>query len=82
MYLTPQGNQKLKPKLEDELEEGTEVVSNSFEIEGWEYSSRVILRDRGNKIGEMTCCNVFGILYFYEIGKNEKKGNSYQIIVR
>ncbi len=36
MYLTPRGNQEVKPKLECELKPGTRVVSLEFEMPGWE----------------------------------------------
>lgn len=35
-YLTDSGNAKLKPKLEKELKNGCRVISNSFEIPGWQ----------------------------------------------
>lgn len=36
LYLTPSANAKLKEKLEKELRHGTRVVSNSYEIPGWQ----------------------------------------------
>lgn len=35
MYLTPRGNEEVKPKLERELRPGTRVVSLEFEMSGW-----------------------------------------------
>ena len=41
MYLSPAGNQEVKPKLESELKPGARVVSLEFEIQGWQ-SQKVI----------------------------------------
>jgi predicted RNA methylase len=35
LYLTTSANEKIKPKLETELESGTRVVSHDYEILGW-----------------------------------------------
>lgn len=35
MYLTTSGNTKLRPKLEEELEDGARVVSHDFPIHNW-----------------------------------------------
>jgi ubiquinone/menaquinone biosynthesis C-methylase UbiE len=35
LYLTTSGNSKLRPKLEEELREGTRVVSHDFPIHNW-----------------------------------------------
>ena len=35
LYLTTSANEKIKPKLEAELESGTRVVSHDYEILGW-----------------------------------------------
>lgn len=35
LYLTTSANEKIKPKLEAELEPGTRVVSHDYEILGW-----------------------------------------------
>lgn len=35
LYLTTSANEKLRPKLERELQEGTRVVSHDYEIRGW-----------------------------------------------
>ena len=35
LYLTTSANEKIKPKLESELEPGTRVVSHDYEILGW-----------------------------------------------
>ncbi|MFH0749064.1 MAG: SAM-dependent methyltransferase [Candidatus Bathyarchaeota archaeon] len=39
MYLSPEGNKAVKPKLERELRSGTRVVSLEFEIQGWAVQS-------------------------------------------
>ena len=35
MYLTTSGNTKLRPKLEEELEDGARVVSHDFPVHNW-----------------------------------------------
>jgi predicted RNA methylase len=35
LYLTTSANEKVKPKLEDELRHGARVVSHDYEIVGW-----------------------------------------------
>jgi predicted RNA methylase len=35
LYLTTSANEKIKPKMEAELEPGTRVVSHDYEILGW-----------------------------------------------
>jgi predicted RNA methylase len=35
LYLTTSANEKIKPKLEAELESGTRIVSHDYEILGW-----------------------------------------------
>ncbi|MGD0331274.1 MAG: methyltransferase domain-containing protein [Nitrososphaeria archaeon] len=35
LYLTPTGNEKLKPKFERELRHGTRVLSHDFKFHGW-----------------------------------------------
>ena len=35
LYLTTSANEKVKPKLENELKHGTRVVSHDYEIAGW-----------------------------------------------
>ena len=35
LYLTTSANDKVKPKLESELKQGTRVVSHDYEILGW-----------------------------------------------
>jgi tRNA A58 N-methylase Trm61 len=35
LYLTTSANDKIKPKLDKELKEGTRVVSHDYEILGW-----------------------------------------------
>ncbi len=36
LYLTSWANEKLKPKLENEIKSGTRVVSHDFSIHGWQ----------------------------------------------
>jgi hypothetical protein len=36
MYLLPSVNNRLKPKLLEDLKPGTRIVSHAFDIEGWE----------------------------------------------
>ncbi|MBN1682197.1 SAM-dependent methyltransferase [Candidatus Bathyarchaeota archaeon] len=36
IYLTTNGNMKLKPKLESELKPGSRIVSHDFPIHGWD----------------------------------------------
>ncbi len=38
LYLTTSANEKVKPKLESELRQGTRVVSHDYEVVGWEPS--------------------------------------------
>ena len=35
LYLTTSANKKVRPKLEDELEPGTRIVSHNYEMPGW-----------------------------------------------
>jgi predicted RNA methylase len=35
LYLTTSANEKIKPKLENELKKGVRVVSHDYEITGW-----------------------------------------------
>jgi SAM-dependent methyltransferase len=35
MYLTTSGNSKLRPKLEEELEDGARIVSHDFPVHNW-----------------------------------------------
>lgn len=44
MYLLPSVNNRLKPKLLNDLKPGTRIVSHAFDIEGWE-PERVIEAD-------------------------------------
>lgn len=40
LYLTFPGNRKLEPKLSEEAQPGTRIVSHAFEIEGWDHSEK------------------------------------------
>ena len=44
MYLLPSVNNRLKPKLLNDLKPGTRIVSHAFDIEGWE-PERVVEAD-------------------------------------
>lgn len=35
LYLTTSANEKIKPKMENELKKGVRVVSHDYEIAGW-----------------------------------------------
>jgi predicted RNA methylase len=35
LYLTTSANEKIKPKLEHDLKQGTRIVSHDYEIAGW-----------------------------------------------
>jgi cyclopropane fatty-acyl-phospholipid synthase-like methyltransferase len=45
MYLTTGANEKLRPKLEKELNPGTRVVTHDFSIPGWEHSKNLKFKD-------------------------------------
>lgn len=55
MYLWPTMNERLQPKLKDELRPGTRVLSHDFNIEGWAPDTTVsigndTLHESANKI--------------------------------
>jgi hypothetical protein len=35
LFLAPKPNERIRPKLENELKSTTRIVSNAFEIKGW-----------------------------------------------
>jgi SAM-dependent methyltransferase len=39
LFLTPSANERLRPKLEQELRSGARVISHDFEIPGWKPSA-------------------------------------------
>ncbi len=45
MYLTTGANEKVKPKLEEELHEGARVVTHDFSIPGWEYEKNLKFKE-------------------------------------
>jgi SAM-dependent methyltransferase len=45
LYLWPDMNNRLRPKLRRELDPGDRVVSHSFDIDGWEADTTVSLED-------------------------------------
>jgi hypothetical protein len=49
MYLTPTGNEKIRPKLENELKKGARVVTHDFSISGWEEVEKKIIRNKNRK---------------------------------
>ena len=45
MYLTTGANEKVRPKLEDELRYGTRVVTHDFSIPGWKAEGNLKFRE-------------------------------------
>ena len=45
LYLWPDMNNRLRPKLQRELDPGDRVVSHSFDIDGWSPDTTVTLKD-------------------------------------
>ena len=45
LYLWPDMNNRLRPKLQRELDSGDRVVSHSFDIDGWSPDTTVTLED-------------------------------------
>jgi len=64
MYLTYNGVTMLKPKLESEVEIGTRVVSEAYEVGGWKPSRAVTLNYKNRKKRDV---------FVYEIGKTEMR---------
>ncbi len=58
LYLGPELNEKLRPKLERELRPGTRVVSHDFEVPGW----------KPIKVVEVSGPDKKRKLYLYEVG--------------
>jgi len=48
LYLWPEMNNRLRPKLQRELDPGDRVVSNSFDIDGWEADTTVEMGSPGS----------------------------------
>ena len=50
LYLSPIGNEHLRPKLERELKKGTRVISHAFEVGNWKpsevHTTYVMIRSR------------------------------------
>lgn len=40
LYLTSWANEKLRPKLEDEIQLGTRIISHDFSIHGWRSKAK------------------------------------------
>jgi len=73
LYLTPDGNEMMRPNLEKFLEPGTRVVSHGFTIKGWEpkriktaHARADYLMPFYNEIEEHT-------LYLYIIGDHKNR---------
>ncbi len=47
MYLLPSVNKKLRPKLLNDLQPGTEVVSHSFDMGSWQADKEVVVKKDG-----------------------------------
>lgn len=45
MYLTTGANDKVRPKLEDELKPGARIVTHDFSIPSWEHSESLKLKE-------------------------------------
>jgi len=60
LYLGPELNEKLRPKLERELRPGTRVVSHDFEVPGWKPVKIVEVQGPDRKRR----------LYLYEAGRS------------
>ncbi len=50
LYLLPNVNLRLRPKLYEELRPGTEVVSHDFDMDEWEPDSTVKVPDDGSRV--------------------------------
>lgn len=47
MYLLPSVNKKLRPKLLNDLQPGTQVVSHSFDMGNWKADKEVVVNNNG-----------------------------------
>lgn len=54
LYLWPDMNNRLRPKLQNELDPGDRVVSHSFDIDGWSADSTVSIQSRSFAEGAKT----------------------------
>jgi hypothetical protein len=45
MYLTTGANEKVRPKLEQELEAGARIVTHDFSIPGWSQERNLKFRE-------------------------------------
>lgn len=48
MYLLPSVNKKLRPKLLDNLQPGTQIVSHSFDMGSWKADKEIVVRNDGS----------------------------------
>lgn len=48
MYLLPSVNKKLRPKLLNDLQPGTQVVSHSFDMGSWKADEEIVVRNNGS----------------------------------
>jgi precorrin-6B methylase 2 len=65
VYLTPGGNEAIRPMLEDQLKSGTRVVSHDFEIRNWKPT------DVRKVYAPFLSCGplIQHIIYLYEIDR-------------
>jgi hypothetical protein len=57
LYLLPESNLLLRPKLEAQLKPGTRIVSHNYSIEGWEEKelrSEISLQALAGRVAEIT----------------------------
>jgi tRNA A58 N-methylase Trm61 len=54
LYLWPDMNNRLRSKLQNQLDPGDRVVSHSFDIDGWEADTTVKIETRSPKGGVKT----------------------------
>lgn len=48
MYLLPSVNKKLRPKLLEDLQPGTQIVSHSFNMGSWKADKEIVVRNNGS----------------------------------
>ena len=76
LYLSPSGNERLQPKLEQELKKGTRVISHAFEVGNWKpsevHTTYVMIRSRAitsdDPIIDPSTMSLHKI-YLYKIGE-------------
>jgi SAM-dependent methyltransferase len=60
LYLTPDANELIRPRLEQQLGPGTRVVTHNYPIRGWKPARRESMRDASDRRHD---------LYLYVIGE-------------